>query len=230
LTRILAGEAGRVVAVELDERLISVLHLELGELGNVELVHGDFLKCDVGGLVGEQYAVVSNLPYYITGAIIRRLLHRPPRPWRMVLTVQEEVAQRMLAKPGDMNLLAVSVQYFGRVFRVARVKAGSFYPRPDVDSAVVRFDLRDVPAAHVPDEALFFRVVTAGFRQKRKQLRNSLQAGLDLEASDVEALLLSVGIDPRRRAETLSLEDWGQVTWAVATSNPGRWMSAVTSD
>jgi 16S rRNA (adenine1518-N6/adenine1519-N6)-dimethyltransferase len=211
LTRHLAAAAGRVVAVELDDRFIPVLTEELAEVSNVELVEGDILELDPAALMGGPYKVVANLPYYITAAVLRHLLESTPRPKLMVLTVQQEVAQRLTARPGEMSLLAISVQYYGRVRQVARIKAGSFYPRPEVDSAVVRVDLDQDPPLTGVDEGRFFCVVRAGFSQKRKQLRNSLKAGLGIPAEEVEAALAAVGIDARRRAETLSLDEWGKL-------------------
>jgi 16S rRNA (adenine1518-N6/adenine1519-N6)-dimethyltransferase len=211
LTRHLAAAAGRVVAVELDDRFIPVLREQLAAVSNVELIEGDILALDPAALVGGPYKVVANLPYYITAAVLRHLLESTPRPELMVLTVQLEVAQRLTAQPGEMSLLAISVQYYGPVRQVARIKAGSFYPRPEVDSAVVRVDLDRDPPLTGPDERCFFRVVRAGFSQRRKQLRNSLKAGLGIPAKEVEAALTAAGIDPRRRAETLSLDEWGKL-------------------
>jgi 16S rRNA (adenine1518-N6/adenine1519-N6)-dimethyltransferase len=211
LTRHLAVAAGRVVAVELDDRFIPVLREQLAAVSNVELIEGDILALDPAALVGGPYKVVANLPYYITAAVLRHLLESTPRPELMVLTVQLEVAQRLTAQPGEMSLLAISVQYYGPVRQVARIKAGSFYPRPEVDSAVVRVDLDRDPPLTGPDERCFFRVVRAGFSQRRKQLRNSLKAGLGIPAKEVEAALAAAGIDPRRRAETLSLDEWGKL-------------------
>ena len=211
LTRCLAAEAGRVVAVELDGRLIPVLEDQLAGTPNVQLIHGDILSLSPAELAGDCYKVVANLPFYITGAILRHLLGVEPRPRMMVLTVQHEVAQRLTAAAGKMSLLAVSVQYYGQVSRVARLKAGSFYPRPEVESAVVRVDVYPEPPFDVPDDKWFFRVVRAGFAQKRKQLRNGLRSGLGLAAAEAEALLAAAGIDHRRRAETLSLEEWASL-------------------
>jgi len=211
LTRHLAAAAGRVVAVELDGRMIPILKDRLAAFANLRLVQGDVLSLDPAALIDGPYKVVANLPYYITAAILRHLLEATPRPQLMVLTVQREVAQRLTAQPGQMSLLAVSVQYYGRVRQIARLKAGSFYPRPEVDSAVVRVDVYPEPPVSVPDERFFFRVVKAGFGQKRKQLRNSLRAGLAAPAIEVEAALEAAGIDRRRRAETLSVEEWGRL-------------------
>jgi 16S rRNA (adenine1518-N6/adenine1519-N6)-dimethyltransferase len=208
LTRHLARAAQSVVAVELDDRLIPILCDQLRGFSNVQMVHADILAVAPAELVGRPYVVVANLPYYITAAILRHLVESRPRPRRMVLTVQREVADRLTASPGDLSLLAVSVQVFGDVAQVMVIKAGSFYPRPEVDSAVIRVDLYDRPAFSPLDEGYFFRVVKAGFALRRKQLRNSLAAGLQLEKRQVEAALHAAGIDPRRRAETLAVADW----------------------
>lgn len=230
LTRRLARAAGQVIAVELDQNLIPILRYTLAGYSNIELVHGDILKIDPPSLVGESlhgptdhpttrlpdysttpsphYKVVANLPYYITSAVIRHLLEAPARPSRLILTVQLEVAQRLIAGPGDMSLLAVGVQFYGAPAIVTRIKAGSFYPAPKVDSAVVRIEVHAQPPVEVRDVDHFFAVVRAGFGQKRKQLHNSLRIGLSLPAEVVEAALAKAGIDAKRRAETLALEEW----------------------
>ena len=219
LTTRLARRAGRVIAVELDDRLIPALEDELADYPNVTLVVGDILTLDLAQLVGPGacYDVVANLPYYITSAMLRRFLEAAPRPRRMVLTVQREVAERILARSGRMSLLAVSVQFYARPRWLFRIKPGSFYPSPQVESAVIRLDVYDTPPITVDDEQLFFRVVRAGFAQPRKQLRNTLSAGLHLSARDVAARLEATGISPRRRAETLSLAEWGRVVEALAS-------------
>ncbi len=221
LTHVLAQHAARVVAVELDDRLIPLLRERFADRPRITIVHGDILELELSELLGgDPYLVVANLPYYITSAILRRLLEHTPRPQRMVITVQREVAERMTAAPGDMSLLAVSVQFYGRPELVMRLKPAVFWPRPDVESAVVRIELHDQPPVDVPDEQLFFRVVRAGFSQKRKQLRNALSAGLALDKQQADALLQAAGIDPRRRAETLSLDEWAALARAAATSWP----------
>jgi 16S rRNA (adenine1518-N6/adenine1519-N6)-dimethyltransferase len=208
LTRLLADAAGRVVAVELDDRLIPILQDELRDLPNVQVIHADILAVVPGDLVDEPFVVVANLPYYITAAILRHLVESHPRPRRMVLTVQREVAERLTAGPGELSLLAVSVQVFGNVSQVFQIKAGSFYPRPEVDSAVVRIECYPQPLFDPVDERHFFWVLKAGFALRRKQLRNSLAAGLRLDKERVELALQAAGIDPRRRAETLAISEW----------------------
>jgi 16S rRNA (adenine1518-N6/adenine1519-N6)-dimethyltransferase len=225
LTRRLARKAGHVVAVELDQRLMPVLQSVLSDLDNVMLIQGDILALDPAALIDAasiqcpvssiQYKVVANLPYYITSAVLRHLLEASLKPQCLVLTVQREVAERIVARPGQMSLLAVSVQFYGRPRQLFRIKPGSFFPPPSVESAVVRVDLHAAPAVHAADTVAFFRVVRAGFAQRRKQLRNALAAGLGRSPGKVAAELTMAGVDPRRRAQTLSLEEWGRVTRAL---------------
>lgn len=215
LTRPLAAAARRVVAVEIDERLIPALEEVLTPHDNVQIIHGDILELDPTALIPDTpYVVIANIPYYITSAIIRHLLEtsRPPR--RIVLTIQREVAQRICAQPGDLSLLALSVQVYGEPRIVARIPAGAFYPAPKVASAVVRIDLLPtpkIPAAHLKR---FFALAKAGFGQKRKTLNNSIAAGMGWPKPQTKTLLENAGIDPRRRAETLSIEEWRNLTLA----------------
>jgi len=209
LTRFLALAARRVVAVELDSNLVPILEEVVAPFGNVEVVQGDILELDPASLMGaDGYFVVANIPYYITSAVIRRLLEASARPARIVLTIQREVAERICAGPGDLSLLALSVQVYGRPSIAAHIPAGAFYPPPRVDSSVVRVDL--YPQPFVPEAQLetFFRLIRAGFSQKRKTLRNSLAGGLSWAPARSEELLRAARIDPMRRAETLALEEW----------------------
>lgn len=225
LTRHLARAAQRVIAVEIDDGLLPPLEDVLRPYDNVDVILADILRLDLAKVEGlaPGYIVVANIPYYITSAIVRHLVEAPVRPARIVLTVQREVAERMVAQPDDMNMLAVSVQFY-TVARVgAKLAAGAFYPRPDVDSAVIRLDVRPQPAVAVPSVEGFFRVVKAGFSQKRKQLRNSLAGGLQLEHAEADTLLAAAGIDPQRRAETLTLPEWAAIAtaWqAHSAANP----------
>ena len=233
LTALLAAQAGHVVAVELDEQLIPILQRTLAGHANVTIVHGDILQLQPSDLVSralvspctfqvsgqletrkakpETYKVVANLPYYITSAVLRYLLEAEPPPHLLVLTVQQEVAERICAAPPDMSLLAVSVQFYAEPELVQRIPAGAFYPRPKVDSGVVRLRRRAQPAVAVEDRGRFFEIVRAGFGQRRKQLRNALAHGLGWPAAEVAAALQRAGIEPRRRAETLTLAEWGRV-------------------
>ena len=209
LTRYLAVSARQVVAVELDIDLIPPLRTVTKPYDNIHIVHGDILKISPKELIhAPGYLVVANIPYYITSAIIRHLLENEPKPRRIVLTIQKEVADRICAKPGDMSLLALSVQIYGEPRIAKRIPANAFFPAPKVDSAVLCVDIYASPK--IPPELLdtFFKMIKAGFSQKRKTLRNSLSAGLHLAAAEVESLLVNAGIDPMRRAETLSIEEW----------------------
>ena len=220
LTRLLARQAGRVIAVELDERLMPILCHQLAGLDNVELINDDILKLPLDSLLpSSDYQVVANLPFYITSTVLQHFLEGEPAPARMVVTVQHEVAQRITARPGNMSLLAVSVQFYGQPWVVTRIRAGAFYPRPEVDSAVVRIDRHPMPAVDVPDVGAFFAVVKAGFAQRRKQLRNSLAAGLRRPHAGVVAALEAAGVSPRRRPETLSLQEWAAITCQLRIEN-----------
>jgi len=215
LTRYLAVSAKAVTAVELDHSLIPVLKDVLAPYPNVRIIAGDILKFPPAELVGARqdgYLVVANVPYYITSAIFRHLLANPPRPRRIVLTIQKEVAERVCARPGDMSLLALSIQVYGQASIAAAIPAEAFYPAPKVDSAVIRVDL--YPAPLIPSNLLdrFFHLAKAGFSQKRKTLRNSLSAGLAISTGAAAQLLEQAGINPQRRAETLSLEEWGKLS------------------
>ncbi len=230
LTAALAERAGQVLAVETDPQLVTVLQEELGERDNVRIIHGDILALDPAALLDlpspsrvplwgpllEHYLVVANLPYYITAAVIRHLFEASVRPQRAIFTVQYEVAQRMAAQPDEMSLLAVSVQFYGVPRILFRLKRGAFYPAPAVDSAVVRIDLHSTPPVETEDVEGFFRIVRAGFAQRRKQLKNTLGAGMQLDPNAVAGALSAAGIDPSRRAETLSLGEWGRVMRALA--------------
>ncbi len=213
LTFFLAQKAGQVIAVEKDKALLPIAQQMLAGFSNVRLIEDDILTLDLNSLqLPDGYLVVANIPYYITSAILRTLLSAENKPAKLVLTVQEEVAERICAQAGKMSLLALSVQVFGEPQIVMQIPAGAFYPAPEIDSAVLYVDLFQEPA--IPQEKLdsFFRLIKAGFSQKRKMLRNTLTSGLHLPREQVEALLEQAGIDPQRRAQTLSLEEWQHAT------------------
>jgi len=209
LTRHLAQSAQQVIAVELDQKLIPPLKAVTAAHDNISIIHGDILELSPKGLIQEpNYLVVANIPYYITSAIIRHLLENEAKPRRIVLTVQKEVAKRICAKPGDMSLLALSVQVYGDPRIAKYIPADAFFPAPKVDSAILCIDI--YPSPQIKPELLdtFFRLIKAGFSQKRKTLRNSLSSGLHVSPSYAEEFLKKAGIDPMRRAETLSIEEW----------------------
>lgn len=221
LTRWLALEARQIVTVELDGRLIPILQDVLALFPNIQVIQGDILALDPARLMASVlpeigYLVVANIPYYITSALIRHLLEARIPPQRVILTVQREVAVRICASPGDMSLLALSVQVYGAPHIATYIPAGAFYPVPQVDSAVVRIDLYPTPLIS-PDRLLnFFRLTKAGFSQKRKTLRNALAGGMAWSAEYAQELLLRADIAPNRRAETLSLEEWDRLA-AIST-------------
>ena len=234
LTRELAQRAKRVVAVELERDMLALLAKTTQQYANVELVARNLLFLDPLAVFGETpYKLVANLPYYITAPTFRHFLESENPPVCIVVMVQHEVAQRIVAAPGDLSLLAISVQFYGRPRIIAQVPARAFYPAPKVDSAILRIDVNPrVPQLSQPlqspgsmqapltheERDRFFHVVQAGFSQKRKQLHNSLSHGLHRKDEDIRAWLATAAIDPVRRAETLSIEEWLRI-WQVTEQN-----------
>ena len=210
LTQILAETAASVTAVELDNRFLPILQTQLQAYDNITLVHGDILQQNPADWFDKPYKVVANVPYYITGAILRHLLSSQPHPSVMVMTVQKEVAERVTAVPPNMSLLAVSVQYYGQAKIIDTIKAGAFWPRPNVDSAVMRIDLGNRTQINRDNTDLFFKIVKAGFSQKRKQLQKNLRQ-FGYSQVKIAEILEQAGVDGRRRAETLSLDEWRQL-------------------
>ena len=215
LTLPLSHRAKRVVAVEIDGRLIPLLREVLHDRPNVELVQADILERSPHQFLGSDaespWVAVGNLPYYLTSHLLRHLLEVAPRPEWLVVTVQLEVAQRLVAAPGDMSTLAVSAQYYGRPRIVARARAGAFYPSPKVTSAVVRIDTFREPPWGAADEDGFFRLVRAGFAQRRKYLRNALRHAWTPDEDRVSRALALARIEGTRRAQTLSVEEWARL-------------------
>jgi 16S rRNA (adenine1518-N6/adenine1519-N6)-dimethyltransferase len=217
LTARLAQSARHVMAIEVDERLAPLLEERFASTPNVYFVFEDVLKTDVLRLVGDkEFVVVANVPYYITTAILEHLLQQERRPRRIVMTMQYEVAQRICADPGDMSLLAVSVQFYGNPQIVSKLNPAVFWPRPGINSAILQIDTYAEPAVDVPNDELFFRVVKAGFSQKRKQIKNSLSGGLGIKSKVAMQYLQAAEIDKKRRAQTLTIEEWGRLTRVVA--------------
>ena len=218
LTARLAKVAKKVTAVELDDNLANFLQIGLDsqDVENVEVVNQDILKFNPA-VLAKNYKVVANLPYNITSIFLRTFLNSDNRPQSLVLMLQKEVAQRLAAKPGDMSMLALSVQFFGDVEIIREVKAGNFWPEPKVDSAVVRLILKDENHADIKrsEEKAFFRMAKIGFSAKRKMLKNNLAAGLQIESSEAEKIINSVGLNTRTRAEDLSMLEWQKLFAAV---------------
>lgn len=208
LTAILAEKAESVTAVELDNRLIPILENELAEYKNVRLIHGDILEQDPEELMdGTSFKVAANVPYYITGAIFRQMLQPALKPDLMVLTVQNEVAERLTAEPGKMSILSVSVQLHGTIRTEFTIRAGSFWPKPGVDSSVVRFRAHTKPLVSNDDQRAFMGLVKSGYSSKRKQLQKNLRATVK-DRELLQAAFASAGIDGTRRAQTLSVDEW----------------------
>jgi len=227
LTVELCKQAGKVVAIEKDKRLVEILRETMAEYKNVEIIESDIFKFrvkDSGGLLRSNlrngisrpdlgtripgYKVVANIPYYLTSHLIQHFLQSENPPQLMVLMVQKEVAQRIAARPPKMELLSVLVQFYGDAEIVRLVPRSCFWPIPEVDSAIVKITISDKRLAISKNPKDFFRLVKAGFTGKRKTLLNALSGGLRMPKREVEEVLKKVEIDPQRRAETLSVDEW----------------------
>lgn len=220
LTRYLAAAAQKVIAVELDKKLFPPLEAVIAPYRNIQLMHGDILGIEPKEIIEQPgYLAVANIPYYITSAVIRHLLESDPKPRRIVLTIQKEVAERICAGPGDMSLLALSVQVYGQPHIEAHISAGAFFPAPKVDSSVLVVDIYPEPLVAANLLNTFFHLIKAGFSQKRKKLRNSISAGIHQSPAETEKLLRAADIDPHRRAETLSLEEWGKLSYLYSVNS-----------
>jgi 16S rRNA (adenine1518-N6/adenine1519-N6)-dimethyltransferase len=218
LTEELVKKAGKVIAVEADPKLASSLQKRLSKFANLTVINADILQLDPLELIDRKrhYKVVANLPYYIAAPILRHFLEASLKPSLMVVMVQKEVGQSMVAQPGNLSIFAISVQLYGKPFIVDYVPAQSFYPEPKVDSAIVRIEVYPKPAIAVENIAGFFEIVKAGFSAPRKQIRNSLALGLQLTSAEIAELLKQSGIALHRRPETLSLEEWSRLQQTLA--------------
>ena len=213
LTQYLAESAGKVAAVEIDEKLIPVLEETLAEYDNVRVINEDILKCDIDSIFGgEPFKVVANLPYYITTPIIMGLLEGKSHFDSLTVMIQKEVADRMKAGPGtkDYGALSLAVQYYAEPYLAANVPPNCFMPRPNVGSAVIRLKRRPEPAVQVKDEKLLFGLIRAAFMERRKTLLNAVKNSkeLDISKERVEEVLTELGIDTRIRGEALNLEQF----------------------
>ncbi len=227
LTQRLARSAGRVVAIELDRKLVEILGKTIQkEQPNVEVIHGDAVQINLHSLLAERLApgrrasVAANLPYYVTTPLVMRLLEEQLPLQNIVVMVQREVADRMVSPPGskEYGALSVAVQYYTEPRIVTNVSRGAFLPPPEVDSAVVAMRMREMPPVEAPHK-LFFRVVKAAFGQRRKTLSNALMAGLQMDKSLVQEILTKAHIDGNRRGETLSLEEFAAVARMIQEPN-----------
>jgi len=227
LTQELARHARRVVAVEVERDMLVLLKETTANYPNVELVAGNLLSFDPAKMFGQAaYKLVANLPYYITAPTFRHFLESSNPPRLLIVMVQLEVAQRIVAGPGDLSLLGISVQFYGQPRIVARVPSQAFYPAPKVDSAVLRVDVHLQAPLSQEERDRFFRVVQAGLSERRKQLLNSLTHGLHHKNEHVRSWLALAGIDASRRAETLSIEEWLRL-WHIIEDARGSGTSRV---
>ncbi len=220
LTEGLSRRGARVIAVELDSKLVALLKKRLAALPDVKIVHADILKVTPRQLLQNNlpasefvrdYKVIANLPYYITSPVLSHFLEAQSRPSEMVVMVQKEVGEAIAAAPGKMRLLSVKAQFYSKPAIISRVPAASFYPPPKVDSVILHLQVYSRPPIEVSDVASFFDIVMHGFSSPRKQLRNSLAHSLEMSPSQVASLLEQARIEAERRAETLSLEEWREL-------------------
>jgi len=216
LTCALAARARHVIAIEFDNRLLPALEYTTLAFDNVHLVHGDVLSLNLDTLTeGRMYKVVANIPYNITSRLIRHLMETAHPAELVVLTIQREVAQRIVAGPGEMSLLALSVQIYGSPRIAAKIPAGSFYPRPSVDSSVIQIHVDKGNALSDQEMETLFTLARAGFGQRRKQLKNALSHGLGWGEEKTLKTLMQAGIDPTARAQALEVEKWLDLTRVV---------------
>lgn len=219
LTNELAKRAKKVIAVELDKRLLPVLAETLGEYDNVKVINEDVMKLDLNKLIGEEFegmnvCVCANLPYYITSPIVMRLLEEKLNVSSITVMVQKEAAQRICANVGTRQCGAVTaaVWYYSEPELLFNVSSGSFMPAPKVDSAVIRLNIRKEPPVSVKSEEVFFKTIKAAFSQRRKNIANSLSAGLSVGKQEIISVLEDCGIPASKRAEELTLENLGKIS------------------
>ena len=210
LTARLANAAGKVIAVEKDRMLLNVLKANLAGAENVEIIIEDILRFDVSKHVPGPYKVVANIPYYLTSHLFGYFLNQNNKPKAMVLMVQKEVGERVVAKPGDLSVLGISVQIMAKASVAAMVPRAAFWPVPKVDSLILKIVPNDLPK-DIEDDKLFFRMVKIAFSGKRKQVHNTLAAGFKLSKEEVVQVLAKAKISPSARPQELSLEDWKQL-------------------
>lgn len=220
LTRKIAKIVSNVIAVELDSKLVNLLSECTTAFPNLRVIHGDILKISPQQLLSyrlkpteshDNYKVVANLPYYITNPILYHFLTSPQKPSLMVLMVQKEVGEAMVAMPGKMSFLSISTQLYSKPQIIMHVPAKDFYPIPKVDSVVLRLDIYRTSLIDIYNIEEFFYMVHCGFRAPRKQIHNSLALALEMPPDQIKILLEKASIEPKRRPETLSLQEWHQL-------------------
>ena len=235
LTKELAKQTAKVIAVEIDAEIVSILGKKMSPFANAKVIHDDILKISPEQLLevgtdpkvrpysaSQNYKVVANLPYYITSPVLRHFLEASAKPSMMVVMVQKEVGEAVVAAPGKMSLLSLRVQFYSKPTLIAYVPARSFYPPPKVDSVILRLDVYPKPLVEVSDAASFFDIISCGFCSPRKQLRNSLAQALGMPPSQVAPLLEKTGVEAQRRAETLDLEEWKKLWETFAPLAKGK--------
>jgi len=230
LTRELCKKAGRVIAVEKDSRLISLLKENTKDFNNLEIIEADILKLKAISYKLKAFKVVANIPYYLTSHLIQHFLQSENPPEMMVLMVQKEVAERIVSQPPKMQFISVLVHFYAEAEIVRQVPHSCFFPEPEVDSAVVKIEMK-TPTQTLPlsgggkgggvrGEGVkeFFRIVKAGFSAKRKTLENALSGGLQKPKAEIQDIMMKIGIDPQRRAETLSLDEWNRLSASITNN------------
>ncbi len=219
LTKELLAKAKKVCAVELDSELIPILQEELQGYDNFELIHKDALKVDFNEIIGEEESVkvVANLPYYVTTPIIARMLNEDYKFKSLTIMIQKEVAERIDAEPNckEFGSISVLVQYYCDTKIIRTVPPSSFVPQPKVDSIVIRLDKLDKPRVQVKDKELFFKIVRQSFNMRRKTLRNAIKSMKIIDGEEMEKVFENANIDPKRRGETLSLQEFANLADAV---------------
>jgi 16S rRNA (adenine1518-N6/adenine1519-N6)-dimethyltransferase len=223
LTAKLSEKAGKVIAVELDDKLAKYLQdgLKNSEVKNIAVINENILDSNLKEEkfkdLFPKYKIVANLPYNITSVFIRRFLTAVHKPEEMILMLQKEVAERICAKPGDMSLLALSVQFFAEPEIIAKVPKEDFYPSPKVDSAVIKIKVKSYKVESDNEEKEFFRIAKFGFSAKRKMLKNNLAGGLHITPAEAEGILVKAGFNPKARAEDLSVVDWLKLSKIISS-------------
>lgn len=217
LTMKLAKIVKKVVAVELDDGLADYLQtgIKSADILNVEIINSDILKFNLAKLNGQKYKVVANLPYNITSIFLRQFLSGENKPEALILMLQKEVAERIIATPPDMNLLAISVQYYGEPKIIREVKAGNFWPEPKVDSAVIKIEVSNNYSGSISEDKQFFNLLKFSFSAKRKMLKNNLAAGLKISPKIIENSLRENNFNPKTRAEELTVSDYKKLFAAL---------------
>lgn len=214
--RLPAGKTGKVIAVEKDKQLATHLNKRFSQQKNIEILSQDIFKINftAAGLKDRDYKIIANLPFYITSHFLRFILENEEKPTELIIITQKEVAKRVVAEPGDHSLLSLSVQFYGEPKIISIIDKRSFYPPPAVDAALLKIKVRPRPAIEIDDSQKFFRLLKIGFASRRKQLHNNLATGYKISGQEARAVLTEAGIDPTRRAESLSLAEWQKLSQA----------------